>query len=137
MQTTNISSIDPIYSHAATEKQRYTNYQNQFTFQPDRLVDVPMATEDDFAAIKELNHLVDTHSLDPVFWLALGETFSGHQMYPAALAAFEVAKDILLQPGFEDALDIYGNRLMAMLASTYQALGDKDKAGYYGQNMCA
>lgn len=135
MLRTNIFPIDPLYYQAESEKQLYSTYQEQIVFRPESLVDVPLATEDDFAAIQELNHLVDCYSLDPVFWLALGETFYVHRLYPAAVAAIEVAKEIMLQPGFEEALECHEQRLLAMLVCAYRAVGEQDTARAYCQDL--
>lgn len=126
-----ILPLDQLYNQIKTQDQILTSYQDLFQFNPDMLMHKQVNTEDDFAAIEGLNDLIDEYALDPVFWIALGDIFFDKEMDAPALAAFDIARDIILQPGCEDALDSYGRDILLMIACTYSRMGELDIAFTY------
>lgn len=115
----------------------FTHYHEELAFDPTRVVENDLKTEDDFAEIDGLRALVDSDNLSPLFWIAVGKRFFHVKMFQGASAAFAHAENRILQCGQENVLESHWSHLLLMISCTHFELGQWDQALDYCTRLLA
>lgn len=110
-----------------TENAQVQDFLQTLTFRPHLDEGGDYETEASFElAIYGFSELADEYCLCAPFWIATCLKFLSGKKYQAAQIAIDQAKEIILTPGFEEDLEIFGCNILDLTSFVYLMRGENE-----------